>query len=158
MRTVLALTLIFSMQSAFSQKLTINALEAILHSSFTSADSVLKRSGFKLADKESAQGYSNYYYTSLERVENAPQLLRTLSFMDVYDGADTSRLLLYRTYYKNDQDEMTRQLLSSGYELLKRSGNDFIYKKGDYTLTNKISDKNGPAGKPVTAYEFELGR
>jgi hypothetical protein len=118
----------------------------------------LKKSGFALADKESAQGYSNYYYTSFEKIENAPQLLRTLSFMDIYDGADTSRLLLYRTYYKNDQDELLKQLLSNGYELQKRSGNDFIYRKENYTITNKISDKNVPGGKPVTAYEFELGR
>jgi hypothetical protein len=78
--------------------------------------------------------------------------------MDIYSGADTSILILYRTYYKEDQEEMNKQLLSRGYELIKRSQNDFIYKKENYTITNKISEKAVPGGKPVTAYEFELGR
>ena len=150
--------LCFCLQSSFGQKLGITSLETILYSSFASADSLLKQAKFKLADKETGNGYHNYYYTSYEKVDSVKQLLRSLSIMDVFDGADTSRLMLYRTYNKNDQEEMIKQLLTAGYIIFKRSGNEFIYTKGDRTITNKISEKKAPGGKPVTAYEFELGR
>lgn len=136
----------------------ITSLETILYSSFASADSLLKQAKFKLADKETGKGYHNYYYTSYEKVDSVKQLLRSLSIMDVFDGADTSRLILYRTYNRNDQDEMKLQLIANGYELFKRSGNDFLYKRENYLVTNKISEKNVPGSNPVTAYEFELGR
>ena len=61
--------------------------------------------------------------------------------MDVYNGADTSRLILYRTYYENEQEELKKQLLANGYELFSSTDNNFIYKKGDYTITNKITLK-----------------
>ena len=158
MKIFLSVALCFCLQSLVGQKLNISSLEKILYSSFTSADSLLKKANFKLADKETGKGYHNYYYTSYEKVDSVKQLLRSLSFMDVYDGADTSRLILYRTYNKDDQEEMKKQLLANGYELFKRSANDFIYKKDNYIVTNKIAEKNVPGSKPVTAYEFELGR
>ena len=150
--------LCFCLQFSFGQKLGITSLETILHSSFTAADSLLKEAKFKLADKETGKGYHNYYYTSYETVDSLKQLLRSLSLMDVFDGPDTSRFILYRTYHKNDQEEMKRQLIANGYELIKRSANDFVYKKENYLVTNRIAEKNVPGGKPVTAYEFELGR
>ena len=158
MKIILSVALCFCLNGAFAQKLNITSLESILYSSYNSADSLLKRSKFKLTDKETGESYHNYYYTSFEKVDKTRQLIRSLSVMDVYTGTDTSRLILYRTYNKNDQEEMIRQLLAAGYEIFKRSGNDFIYKKGDHTVTNKISEKQVPGGKPVTAYEFELGR
>jgi len=111
-----------------------------------------------LTEKESGEGYYNYYYTSYEKIDKANQLIRSLSIMDVYSGADTSRLVLYRTYNKMDQDEMLKQLLISGYVLSRRSGADFIYTKEEQTVTNKITQKQTPGGQQVTAYEFELGR
>ena len=154
--SLILLCICFRYSSA--QKLNITSLDAILQSTYAAADSLLKKSNFKLADKESGQGYDNYYYTSQETLGKGQQLLRTVSFMDVYSERDTSRLILYRTYHKPDQDELSKQLLVSGYELSKRSANSFIYKRGDHIITNNISEKNVPGGKPVTAYEFELGR
>ena len=158
MKIILLLLLCFSLQTLFGQKLSIASLEKILFSSFNSADSLLKKADFKLADRESGNGYHNYYYTSYEKIDTVKQLLRSLSLMDVYDGPDTSRLILYRTYNKMDQEEMKKQLIANGYELFKRSANDFIYKKENRIVTNKISEKNVPGSKPVIAYEFELGR
>jgi phosphoribosylaminoimidazole-succinocarboxamide synthase len=158
MKIFFSAALCFCLQSSFGQKLGITSLETILYASFTAADSLLKEAKFKLADKETGKGYHNYYYTSYEKVDSAKQLLRSLSLMDVFDGPDTSRFILYRTYNKNDQEEMKRQLIANGYELFKRSANDFIYKKESYLVTNRISEKNVPGSKPVTAYEFELGR
>ena len=158
MKILLSVALCFYLQSSFGQKLSITSLETILYSSFTAADSLLKEAKFKLADKETGQGYHNYYYTSYEKVDSAKQLLRSLSLMDVFEGSDTSRFMLYRTYDKSDQEEMKRQLIANGYELFKRSANDFVYKRENYLVTNRISEKNVPGGKPVTAYEFELGR
>ena len=158
MKIIFSFLICFSFQISFSQKLDINSLEKLLNASVRSADTLLKNSHFTLSDKEIAKGYSNYYYTSYEKQDLGKQLLRSVSFMDVYDAADTSRLVLYRTYYENDQEELKRQLLTNGYELFSSTGNNFIYKKGDHTITNKITLKTANGSKPVTAYEFELGK
>ena len=133
-------------------------LETILFSAANDADSFLTKAKFKLADKETGARYHNYYYTSYEKKDNKLLLLRTVSFMDVYTEKDTSRILLYRTYNKNDQEEMKRQLLENGYEFSKRSGSEFSYSKGNFTVVNKISEKQIKGSKPVISYEFEMGR
>jgi len=158
MKIIFSVLICFCFQISFSQKLDINSLEKLLNASIRGADTLLKNSHFTLSDKEIVKGYSNYYYTSYEKQDLGKQLLRSVSFMDVYDGADTSRLILYRTYYENDQEELKSQLLTNGYELFSITGNNFIYKKGDQTITNKITLKTAKGSKPVTAYEFELGR
>ena len=158
MKIIFSAILCFCFQFSFAQKMDINSLETILYSSYASADSLLKNLKFRLSDKETGKGYTNYYYTSYENANTVKQILRSVSFMDVYSDTDTSRLILYRTYTKSDQEEMKKQLLAAGYELSKRSSNNFIYKKGNYTVSNKISEKNIQGAKPVTAYEFELGR
>ena len=158
MKIIFTVLICFCFQLSFSQKLDINSLEKLVDASVRAADTLLKNSHFSLADKEIAKGYSNYYYTSYEKQDLGKQLLRSVSFMDVYDGADTSRLVLYRTYYQDEQEELRKQLLTNGYELISSTGNNFIYKKGDQKITNKIALKTAKGSKPVTAYEFELGR
>ena len=158
MKIIFSVLICFCFQISFSQKLDIKSLEKLVSASVSAADTLLKNSHFTLSDKEIAKGYSNYYYTSYERQDLVKHLLRSISFMDVYDGSDTSRLILYRTYYENEQEELKKQLLAMGYELFSSAGNNFIYKKGDHTITNKITLKSSKGGKPVTAYEFELGR
>ena len=73
-------------------------------------------------------------------------------------GLKLDTLLLYRTYYKDDQDELKKQLLANGYELEQQVGHRYVYKKDGLTITNKIAEKNVVGGKSKTAYEFELGR
>jgi len=158
MKFIFSVLICFCFQISFAQRLDINSLEKLLNASVRGADTLLKNSHFSLSDKEIAKGYSNYYYTSYERQDLVKHLLRSVSFMDVYDGADTSRLILYRTYYEDEQEELKKQLLANGYELFSSTGNNYIYKKGDYTITNKITEKTAKGSKPVTAYEFELGR
>jgi len=158
MKIILSVLICFCFQVSFSQKLDINSLEKLLNASVRGADTLLKNSHFSLSDKEIAKGYSNYYYTSYERRDLTNHLLRSLSFMDVYSGTDTSRLILYRTYDEKEEKELQSQLLVSGYQLSSSADNNFIYKKGDYTITNKITVKTAQGSKPITAYEFELGR
>ena len=157
MKIIFSLLLCLAFQFLFGQKLSITSLETILHSSFSSADSLLKKSKFGLADKKSADGYINYYFTSYEKA-NSIQLLRSLTIMDIIEGTDTSRFILYRTYNKKDQEELQLQLTTSGYELTKRSGNEFTYKKGDRMVINRIAEKDVGGIRKVTVYEFELGR
>lgn len=165
MKFIFSLLLCIFSQSSFAQKLDINALERILNSSVKSADSLLRKSKFSLSDKKSysskevkGEGYNNYYYTSYERQDIVKHLLRSISIMDVYTATDTTRLILYRTYYENEQDELKKQLLGNGYELSSETENNFVYKKGNSTITNKISDKTAPGSKSMKAYEFELTR
>jgi hypothetical protein len=157
MKYILSAALCFCLQFTFGQKLDIISLEKILNASFSSADSLLKKSKFAMAEKRSADNYFNYYYTSYEKVDSA-QLIRSLTIMDVFEASDTSRFILYRTYTKKDQDELELQLTTAGYVLTKRTGNDFTYKKGDQTITNRILEKNLGSTRKVKVYEFELGR
>lgn len=158
MKILFSVMVCFCFQISFAQRLDINSLEKLLDASVSSADTLLKNSKFSFSDKETGKGYINYYYTSYERKDLVNHLLRSLSFMDVYSGTDTSRLILYRTYDEKEEEELQNQLLTNGYQLSSSADNNFIYKKKDYTITNKIVLKTIKGSKPVTAYEFELGR
>src|SRR4026207_2060795 len=113
-------------QISFAQKLDFNMLEKIASASVRSADSLLKEQKFFLSDKQTTKNYINYYYTSYDRKDLFEHLLRSLTLMDIYDGPDTSRLILYRTYYENDQEELKKQLLASGFELKQQVGNSYV--------------------------------
>lgn len=158
MKLILGILICFCVQQVGAQKLDIPTLEKITHSSVRLADSLLNGSKFRLTDKQSGKGFSNYYYTSYERKELFEHMLRSLSFMDVYNDGDTSRLVLYRTYYKDEYEELKKQLLDKGYEMQKQAGNEFIYRRDGYTIINKITGKKVKGSKTMTAYEFELGR
>lgn len=158
MKFIFTLFVILFFQLSFAQKLDINALEMIAYAPVHSIDSLMKGHQFALSDKKIDKDYVNYYYTSYERKDLFEHLLRSLTFMDVYNGKDTSRLILYRTYYENDQEELKKQLMANGYELKDQMGNSYVYKKDGFTITNKISEKKVIGTKPKTAYEFELGR
>jgi len=158
MKFIFTLLTCFCFQLLLGQKLTITTLEKINYASVHSADSLLKEAKFFLSDKQVTKDYINYYYTSYERKDLFEHMLRSLTFMDVYDGKDTSRLILYRTYYADEEEELKKQLLANGYELKQQTGNSYVYKKDGSIITNKISEKKVIGGKPRTAYEFELGR
>src|SRR6187402_3836057 len=158
MRILFSVMFCFCFQFSFSQRLDINSLETLLDAPVRSADTLLRNSKFSLSDKETGKGYVNYYYTSYERKDLVNHLLRSLSFMDVYSDTDTSRLILYRTYDEKEEEDLKNQLLANGYQLFSSTANNFIYKKENYTITNKIVLKTVKGRKPVTAYEFELGR
>ena len=159
MKFIISVALCFCFQFSFAQRLDIISLEKILNSSVRSADTLLRTNKFNLSDKETGEGYINYYYTSYERKDLVKHLLRSLSFMDVYSDTDTSRLILYRTYEENEQEDLKKQLIANGYQLVSSATNNFIYKKEDITITNKITVKTAKgSSKPITAYEFELGR
>lgn len=149
---------VFFFLSSSAQRLQVTDLETILFSSAKKADSILNEAKFRLADKKPGESFHNYYYTSYEKKDSNLVLLRSISFMDVYAGADTSRIVLYRTYNKNDQEEIKKQMQESGYELTKRVANDFYYKKGIYTVVNRITEKTLQGNKTVISYEFEMGR
>jgi hypothetical protein len=158
MKILFSVLVCFCFQISFAQRLDINSLEKLLDASVRSADTLLRKSGFNLSDKETGKGYTNYYYTSYERKDLVNHILRSVSFMDVYSDTDTSRLILYRTYDQKEEEELKNQLLANGYQLTRSTVNNFIYKKENYTITNKITVKTAKGSKPVTAYEFELGR
>ena len=159
MKILVSLLVCFYFQTSFAQRLDIISLEKLLTSPARSADSLLRNNKFNLSDKEAGKGYINYYYTSYERKDLVKHLLRSLSFMDVYNDTDTSRLILYRTYDENEQEDLKMQLISHGYQLVSSTANNFIYKKEDLTITNKVTVKTAKgSSKPVIAYEFELGR
>ncbi|HEX6171453.1 MAG TPA: hypothetical protein VFZ33_17320 [Chitinophagaceae bacterium] len=158
MKIIFSVLVCFCFQTSFAQRLDINSLEKLLDAPVRSADTLLRNSGFNLSDKETGKGYINYYYTSYERKDLVNHLLRSLSFMDVYNDTDTSRLILYRTYDEKEEEDLKNQLLANGYQLFSSTANNFIYKKETYTITNKITVKTAKGNKPLTAYEFELGR
>lgn len=158
MKFIFTFVSLFCLQTLLAQKLDINILEKIVYVPIRSVDSMMKAHQFTLSDKQIDKSYINYYYTSYERKDLFEHLLRSLSFMDVYKGKDTSRLILYRTYYANDEEDLKSQLLANGYELKEQIGNSYIYKKDGFTITNKITEKSIVGGKPKTSYEFELGR
>lgn len=124
-------------------------------------DTTLKKKGYLLMQKEVDSASSLFQYSSLNRLEDGPTTVRSLSYMDATVGAMQGRLISYRTYDKDEYRDISAYLLTNNY----RKTNEFDFDEAKHALyTNgrqeirlkvitTVKDK-----RTFIAYELELGR
>ena len=112
--------------------------------------------------KELDSTSSLYYYSSLERNDEAPAWVRSVSYMEAIRGELKGKMVNYRTYNRNEYQELMAYLLSNGFKT--KSTVDF--KESKHTtfssqtrdVTVKITNNKMDNGKWIKSYEFEMGK
>lgn len=163
MKAVLfCLILLTSGLVSHAQKLTIPDLTAILDMPTHAIDTLMKKKGYRLMQKEIDSTSSLYYYSNLERNEEAPTWVRSLSYMEVIRGDLKGKMVKYRTYNRSEFQELMSYLLSNGF----KTKNTVDFKDSKHTtftnqkrdVTVKITNNKMNNGKWIKSYEFELGK
>lgn len=128
----------------------------------TQVDTLMRQRGYALSDKEVDPGSSSIYYYSNLSSERDILWLRSLSYMDVLVKDLESRIVTYRTYDKSEYECALTFLLSNNYKTSQKfnfkDAQHAIYEKGRQSVRVKATDQQMPDGRPITAYEFEVGK
>lgn len=147
---------------AFTQKLSIPEISGMLDMPVFGVDTLMKKKGYRLMEKEIDSLSTMYYYTNLERTEDAPAWVRSLSYMEVVSGELKGRKINYRTYNRNEYQELMSSLLSLGFRTVKsfeiEKVQHTIFSNQQQTVTVKLKNNRMTNGKWVRSYEFEMGK
>lgn len=163
MKTVwAALTFILVVLSASAQKVSFAEMNSMLDMEQFAVDTLMKKKGYRLMEKEVDSVSSLYYYSHLERNDDSPSWVRSLSYMEATRGQLHGIKLNYRTYNRNEYQELMSALLSNGYKTVKSFDLDkekhTIFSNSTQTVTVKLKNNPMGNGKWIRSYEFELGK
>ncbi len=163
MKPFFLLVLLFLGTGVYAQQLAVPDLLTIVNASVKTIDTTLKKKGYRLMKKEVDSSSAFYQYSTfdVDDEKNLPNI-RTLTFMDVTVRNLSSRLVTYRTYNKEEYQEIASYLLShnyhsTGYFDFKESKHT-LYSNGEETIRVKVIDTQQKTKKKIVAYELELGK
>lgn len=165
MKYRLLLVLLFYLlgyNNSHGQSLDIPGLTGMLNYEQFEVDTLLKKQGYLLLEKEVDSTSTLYYYTHLERSATGPSWVRSLTLIDASSNGFSSRLLRYRTYNKDEFIKLNAYLLANNYrssgKFIMGNSEHVVYSNGKQeirvkTIRNKLND-----GRYIKSYEYELGK
>lgn len=159
---IILLFCVISKPNASAQSLDIPALSGMLNYEQFEVDTLLKKQGYILLEKEVDSTSTLYYYTHLEKSSSGPSWVRSLTLIDAVSNEFKSRLLRYRTYNKDEFVKLNAYLLANNYrstgKFVMGNAEHVVYTNGVQeirvkTIRNKLTD-----GRYLKSYEYELGK
>ena len=161
-RCLFLLLLVVGSKFTFAQKLSVPGLVDMLDWTGKNIDSALKKQGYLLMHKEVDSGTALFQYSELERKPDEKATVHTFSYMDVSIKKIKSRLITYRTYNKEEYQEISSYLLANNYTSTGKfdfgEAKHTLYSNGSQTIRVKVITTKLKDGKPIVAYELELGK
>lgn len=124
-------------------------------------DTTLKKKGYLLMQKDVDSTSSLFQYSHLNRREEAPTTVRSLTYMDATVNSVKGRMVSYRTYDKEEFRDISSYLLANNYH--KTNEFDFdeakhiLYNNGKQEIRLKIIT-TVKGKRTFIAYELELGK
>lgn len=159
---LLSIFLLIAVKSSYAQQISLPELFSIVESSEIKMDTLLKKRGYRLMQKESDSGASLLYYTNLERTEKGPAWVRSITLKKVDLPGMSSRLITYRTYRKKEYLDLLQWLLQNNFQTKKKESFGLyihtIYENGSWSVLVKQEKQRLPSGVQVWSYEFETGK
>ena len=144
------------------QEVSVNELTAMVKMDHIAIDTLMKKKGYRLMQKDIDSVSEEYYYSHLERNEQSPTWVRALSYIDVNLKAIKSRVLTYRTYNRDEYQKMLSALLGKGYKTKDvfefKDSRHTIFDDGKQPVRVKVTNNKMDSGRWIKSYEFELGR
>ena len=158
----ISLLLIIISVTAFSQTVPMPRLIEMLNWNPKRVDSTLKRDEYLLMKKDIDSTSSLYEYGWFDKQVDGRAVARSLILMDARVRDLQSRLLTYRTYDKEEYQQMAAWLLANNYRSTEKydfkEAQHTLYSNGTLTIRVKVIATQLKSGKKFIAYEWEVGK
>ena len=158
---IFCLLVIISLKT-FSQQLAVPQLVNMLDWNATQIDTTLKKDGYLLMKKDIDSTSSLYQYSWFDKQDDGQAGVRSLNYMDVSVRNLKSRLITYRTYNKEEYQNIASWLLENNYQSTGqfdfKEAKHTLYSNGQQTIRVKVITVILKDGKKYVAYELELGK
>ena len=159
---VILFLLIITGMTAFSQQLTVPQLTDMLDWPAYRIDTTLKKKGYLLMQKDIDSASSIYQYSWFDKQEDGEAVVRALTYSDATVRDMKSRLITYRTYNKEEYQDIASWLLAHNYHATAtydfNEAKHTMYSNGTQTIRVKVITISLKNGKRYIAYELELGK
>jgi len=161
-KILISLLLIITSITAFSQSVTVPRLIEMLEWTPKKIDTTLKKADYLLMKKDVDSTSALYEYGWFDKEKDGKGVARSVILMDAHVRNMQSRLLTYRTYEKEEYQQMASWLLSNNYRSTAKydfkEAQHTLYSNGVLTIRVKVITTQLKNGKKFTAYELELGK
>jgi hypothetical protein len=161
-KIVISLLLIITSIATYSQSITMSRLIEMLDWSTLRVDTTLKKVSYLLMKKDIDSNSSLYEYGWFDKEKDGKGVARSLMLMDAQVRDLKSRLLTYRTYDKEEYQQMASWLLSNNYRSTEKfdfkEAQHTLYSNGVLTIRVKVITTRLKNGRKFIAYEWEVGK
>ncbi|HTE25670.1 hypothetical protein [Flavitalea sp.] len=162
LRRLILILIIIIPARVIAQEVNVNELAAMVNMDHIGIDTLMKKKGYRLMQKDVDSVSEEYYYSHLERNEQSPTWVRALSYVDVNLKDIKSRVLTYRTYNRDEYQKMMSALLGKGYKTKNvfefKDSKHTVFDNGKQPVRVKVNNNKMENGRWIKSYEFELGR
>lgn len=159
---LISLVLIIIGVNAFSQQVPVSQLINMLDWTPKRIDTTLKKEGYLLMQKDVDTTSSMYQYSWFDKQDDGKAVVRSLVFMDARVKDLQSRLITYRTYNKEEYQQIASWLLANNYKSTAKydfkEAQHTLYSNGTLTIRVKVITTALKDGRKFVAYELELGK
>ncbi|MGN6416863.1 MAG: hypothetical protein ACTHMC_05205 [Pseudobacter sp.] len=165
-RALLLVFLALAAQQSFAQQIAVPELQKLLNLEHFRVDTILKKKGYLLMQKDIDSASALYQYSHIDHKEDdkdgKPTVIRSVQYMDVNTEKYSSRLLTYRTYDKEEYKDISVYLLSHNFKCTEKynfkGADNLVYTNGSETIRVKVFVTPMGDGRRFTAYELEFGK
>lgn len=161
-KIIISLFLIITVVNGFSQQVTVPELINMLDWTPKRIDTTLKKDGYLLMQKDIDSTSSLYQYSWFDKLKDGNVLVRSFMFMDATARGFKSRLVTYRTYNKEEYQQIAAWLLANNYHMTEKydfkEAQHTLYSNGSFTIRVKVITTLLKDGKKFVAYELEMGK
>lgn len=158
---ILFLLIIISMGS-FSQQLGVPQLANMLGWDARRIDTTLKKAGYLLMQKDVDSASALFQYSWFDKQQDGKAVVRSFTYMDVSVKDLKSRLITYRTYNKEEYQNLASWLLANNYHATAKydfkEAKHTMYSNGEQQIRVKEITTTLKDGHKYVAYELELGK
>src|SRR4051812_18193880 len=161
-KIIISLLLIIISVSAHSQQIAVPTLIDMLDWNGKRIDTTLKKDGYLLMQKDVDSASSLFQYSWFDKEIDGNAVVRSFIYADAALRNLKSRLITYRTYKKEEYQEIAAWLLSNNYHSTAKfdfkEAQHTLYSNGTFTIRVKVITTALKDGRKFIAYELELGK
>ncbi|MFL5748141.1 MAG: hypothetical protein ACJ751_25940 [Niastella sp.] len=159
---IISLLLIIISVSARSQQIEVPQLIDMLNWTPKRIDTTLKKVGYLLMQKDVDSTSSLFQYSWFDKQEDGKAAVRSFIFADAAVRNMKSRLITYRTYIKEEYQQIAAWLLANNYQRTAKfdfkEAQHTLYSNGTFTIRVKVITTALKDGRKFIAYELEMGK
>ncbi|MBO9200770.1 MULTISPECIES: hypothetical protein [Niastella] len=159
---IISLILIIISVSVRAQEIEVPQLIEMLDWNSTRIDTTLKKEGYLLMQKDVDSASSLFQYSWFDKQEDGKAVVRSFIYADAAVRNLKSRLITYRTYKKEEYQQIAAWLLDNNYHSTAKfdfkEAQHTLYSNGTFTIRVKVITTALKDGRKYIAYELELGK